>query len=166
MDNDFPVLHFPVEVEFACRILELIEFIWLADLSGLFGYMLYSYFALKRNLRLSVLFKENIWWAENVDMPMVFGLIHSQIYLPVSMESENLSYVIAHEKMHVKRKDGLSKMFVYVICLIHWLNPFIWIAYFLFGSDMEKACDEEVIRTMSRENRKKYAYARAGRECI
>ena len=137
----------------------VIEIIWVMGLSSLFGHMLYSYFALKRKLRLSVLFKDNIWWAENIDMPMVFGLIRSQIYLPVSMESEDLSYVIAHEKMHVKRKDGLFKMFVYVICLIHWFNPFIWIAYFLFGSDMEKACDEEVIRTMSREKRKEYAYA-------
>ena len=92
-------------------------------------------------------------------MPMVFGLIRSKIYLPISMESENLSYVIAHEKMHIKRKDGLFKMLVYVVCLIHWFNPFIWIAYFLFGSDMEKACDEEVIRPMSREKRKEYAYA-------
>ncbi|MDE7339151.1 MAG: hypothetical protein K2N80_01135 [Lachnospiraceae bacterium] len=137
----------------------VIEFIWLAGLSGFGGHMLYSYFALKRKLRLSVLFEDNIWWAEKIDMPMVFGLIHPQIYLPVSMESEDLSYVIAHEKMHVKRKDGLFKMFAYVVCLIHWFNPFIWIAYFLFGSDMEKACDEEVIRTMSREKRKEYAYA-------
>ena len=137
----------------------VIEFIWLVGLSTLFGHMLYSYFALKRKLRLSILFEENIWWAENIDVPMVFGLIHAQIYLPVSMESEELSYVIAHEKMHVKRKDGLFKMFAYVVCLIHWFNPFIWIAYFLFGSDMEKACDEEVIRSMGREKRKEYAYA-------
>ena len=141
------------------EIESLIELIWLAGLSSLFGHMLYSYFALKRKLRLSVLFEDNIWWAENIDIPMVFGLIHSQIYLPISMEFENLSYVIAHEKMHVKRKDGLIKMFAYVVCLIHWFNPFIWIAYFLFGSDMEKACDEEVIRTMSKEKRKEYAYA-------
>lgn len=137
----------------------VIEIIWLMGLSSLFGHMLYSYFGLKRKLRLSILFEDNIWWAENIDMPMVFGLIRSKIYLPISMESEDLSYVIAHEKMHVKRKDVLFKMFVYVICLIHWFNPFIWIAYFLFGSDMEKACDEEVIRTMSREKRKEYAYA-------
>ena len=136
-----------------------IELIWLVGLISLFGHMLFSYFALKRKLQLSVLFKDNIWWAENIDMPMVFGLIRSRIYLPVSMESEDLSYVIAHEKMHVKRKDGLFKMFAYAVCLIHWFNPFIWIAYFLFGSDMEKACDEEVIRTMSREKRKEYAYA-------
>lgn len=140
-------------------ISSVIEFIWLVGLSTLFGHMLYSYFALKKKLQLSVLFEDNIWWAEYIDIPMVFGLICPQIYLPVSMESENLSYVIAHEKMHVKRKDGLFKMFAYVVCLIHWFNPFIWIAYFLFGSDMEKACDEEVIRSMGKEKRKEYAYA-------
>ena len=96
----------------------------------------------------------------NIDTPMVFGLIRPQIYLPISMESEDLSYVvIAHEKMHIKRKEGLFKMSAYAVCLIHWFNPFIWMAYFLFGSDMEKACDEEVIGTMSREKRKEYAYA-------
>ena len=137
----------------------LIGFIWLAGLSILFGHMLYSYFALKRKLRLSVVFEDNIWLAENIDMPMVFGLIRPQIYLPLSMEFESLTYIIAHEKMHVKRKDSLIKMFVYVVCLVHWFNPFIWIAYFLFGSDLEKSCDEEVIRTMSKEKRKEYAYA-------
>ena len=137
----------------------VIELVWLVGFCCFFGHMLYSYFALKRKLWLSVLFEDNIWWAENIEIPMVFGLIYAQIYLPVSMESEDISYVIAHEKMHVKRKDGLFKMFIYVVCLIHWFNPFIWIAYFLFGSDMEKACDEEVIRSMGKEKRKEYAYA-------
>ena len=137
----------------------VVGFIWLVGISSLFGYMLYSYFALKSKLRLSVLFEDNIWWAENIDIPMVFGLIQSQIYLPLSMEIDNVSYVIAHEKMHIKRKDGLVKMVAYVVCLIHWFNPFIWIAYVLFASDMEKACDEEVIRSMSKEKRKEYAYA-------
>lgn len=137
----------------------VIEWIWLAGFSCFFGHLLYSYFALKRKLRLSILFEDHTCWAENIDMPMVFGLIRPKIYLPVSMESEDLSDVIAHEKMHIKRKDGLFKMSAYLVCLIHWFNPFIWMAYFLFGSDLEKACDEEVIRTMSREERKEYAYA-------
>ena len=137
----------------------VIGLIWLVGLISLFGYMLYSYFVLKRKLQLSILFEDDIWLAENIDMPMVFGLIRPRIYLPISMEFENLSYVIAHEKMHVRRKDGLFKMFVYVICLLHWFNPFIWIAYFLFANDMEKACDEEVIQSMGGEKRKEYAYA-------
>ena len=141
------------------NVASVMGFIWLSGLSILFGHMLYSYFALKRKLRLSIIFEDNIWLAENIDIPMVFGLIRPKIYLPLSMEFEDSSYVIAHEKMHVKRKDGLIKMSVYIVCLIHWFNPFIWIAYFLYGSDMEKACDEEVIRSMGREKRKEYAYA-------
>ena len=141
------------------EIARAIEWIWLAGLSCFFGHMLYSYFALKRKLRLSVLFEDNTWRAENIDIPMVFGLIRPRIYLPVSIEPKDLSDVIAHEKMHIKRKDGLFKMFAYMVCLIHWFNPVIWMAYFFFGSDLEKACDEEVIRTMSREKRKEYAYA-------
>ncbi|MCH5257996.1 MAG: hypothetical protein J1D87_11935 [Lachnospiraceae bacterium] len=132
---------------------------WLVGLSGFIGHMLYSYYTIKRKLQVSVLYQENIWWIEDVDIPMVFGFISPRIYLPVSIEPENLTYVIAHEKMHIKRKDGLFKMTTYIICLIHWFNPFIWIAYFLFGSDMEKACDEEVIRSMGKEKRKEYAYA-------
>lgn len=140
-------------------VYHIIGLIWLAGLSILFGHMLYSYFALKRKLRLSILWKENIWRAENINIPIVFGLIRPRIYLPVSMGSEDLPCVIAHEKMHIKRKDGLTKMLAYAVCLVHWFNPFIWIAYGLFGSDMEKACDEEVIRGMDKEKRKEYAYA-------
>ena len=132
---------------------------WLVGLSGFIGHMLYSYYTIKKKLQVSVLYQDNIWWIEDIDIPMVFGLIRPRIYVPISMESENLTYVIAHEKMHIKRKDGLFKMVTYIICLIHWFNPFIWIAYFLFGSDMEKACDEEVIRGMEKEKRKEYAYA-------
>lgn len=145
----------PAKIENA----RVIQLIWLAGFGCFFGRMLYSCLALKRKLRLSVLFEDDIWWTENIDMPMVYGFFHPRIYLPVSMEPEALSHVIAHEKMHIKRKDGLFKMFAYVVCLIHWFNPFIWMAYSLFGGDMEKACDEEVIQTMSREKRKEYAYA-------
>ena len=141
------------------KVESVVALLWAVGLSLLFAHMLYTYFALKRKLRLSVLYEDNIWLADNIDMPMVFGFIHPQIYLPVSMGFENFSYVIAHEKMHIKRKDAQLKMLAYVICLIHWFNPFIWIAYTLFAGDVEKACDEEVIRSMDKEKRKEYAYA-------
>lgn len=141
------------------EIQNVLGLLWVIGLMFLFGHMLYTYFALKRKLRFSVLYQDNIRLAEDIDMPMVFGFICPQIYLPISMETGNYSYVIAHEKMHIKRKDGLFKMLVYVVCLIHWFNPFIWLAYIIFGNDMEKACDEEVIRSMDKEKRKEYAYA-------
>lgn len=141
------------------KIMDILAILWLTGLCVCFGHMLYSYLKLKRKLALSIPYRDNIWWAENIDMPMVFGLIRPRVYLPFGLEDENLSYVIAHEEMHIRRKDGLLKMAAYVICLVHWFNPFIWAAYLLLGSDLEKACDEEVIRSMEKENRKEYAYA-------
>ena len=138
---------------------KMLKLLWLAGLVVLAGHMLYSYIAIKRKLLLSVLYHDEIWLAEDIDIPMVFGLVRPQIYLPIFMEFEDLDYVVAHERMHIHRKDGLFKMLAYVVCLFHWFNPFIWIAYSLFGSDMEKACDEEVIRSMGMEKRKEYAYA-------
>ena len=139
-------------------IRDVIEIIWLAGLCLLLGRLLYSYFALKKKLRVSVFYQDNIWWTEETNIPMVFGLIRPQIYLPLFMQKEDPECVIAHENMHIKRKDALFKMLVYIVCVIHWLNPFVWIAYVLFSGDMEKACDEEVIRGMGKEQRKVYAY--------
>lgn len=138
---------------------DILAVIWLTGLCACFGHMLYSYLKLKRKLAPSILWKENIWWAENIDMPMVFGMIRPQVYLPVGLEEEDLSHVIAHEEMHIRRKDGLFKMAAYAVCMIHWFNPFLWAAYILLSGDLEKACDEEVIRNMGKESRKEYAYA-------
>lgn len=137
----------------------IIGTIWLIGLCGLFGHMVYSYLMIKKKVSLSILYKDNIRWTEDIGFPMVFGLVHPGIYLPINIESENLTYVIAHEQMHIKRKDGFLKILAYVICLVHWFNPFIWIAYSMFGDDIEKACDEEVIQRMGKAKRKEYAYA-------
>lgn len=139
------------------KVMDILAVLWLGGLCAFVGYMVYSCLRLKKKLMLSIPYKENIRWAENIDMPMVFGLVRPRVYLPMGREDENLSYVIAHEKMHIRRKDGLLKMAAYVICLVHWFNPFIWAAYLLLGSDLEKACDEEVIRSMEKERRKEYA---------
>ncbi|MCM1541039.1 MAG: hypothetical protein NC121_07245 [Blautia sp.] len=141
------------------KVMGILACVWLAGLCACVGHMLYSCLMLKRKLALSIPYRDHIRWAETIDTPMVFGLIRPKVYLPFSLEDENLSYVIRHEEMHVRRKDGLLKMAAYVICLVHWFNPFIWIAYLLLGSDLEKACDEEVIQNLAKEDRKEYAYA-------
>lgn len=137
----------------------ILPYIWMFVLLGFFGYFVYSYFAIKKKLLLSIPYEENIWWTENINTPMVFGLVTPKVYLPVSVEQESLNYIIAHEEMHIQRKDAFLKMIAHIICMIHWFNPLVWVAYFLLGSDIEKACDEEVIRHMGEESRKEYAYA-------
>lgn len=137
----------------------IMPYIWVGVLFILLLRLLISYFGMKRKLMLCIPYEENIWWAENIDTPMVFGLFKAKIYLPISLQEEDLTYIIAHEEVHIRRRDYFIKMIAYVICLIHWFNPLVWLAYKMLGNDMEKACDEEVLRTLGEEQKKEYAYA-------
>jgi len=42
---------------------------------------------------------------------------------------------------------------------VYWFHPLLWVAYILFCRDIEFACDERVIRDLSREERKGYSRA-------
>lgn len=138
---------------------EIIVYIWFAGVILLLGNSYVSYVNLKKRLLCSVTGEEGFYYSEDVRVPMVFGIFFPEIYLPVGMDERNSVYVLAHERMHIKRRDSLLKMLAYIICIIHWFNPIVWMAYHLFGNDMEMACDEECLREMGDENRKNYAAA-------
>lgn len=133
--------------------------VWMAGIVAMLGYGLYSYIRLKRQLLLSVPVKDNIYYAENIDTPMVFGLIAQKIYLPVGLEEAYATYVLAHEQTHIRRKDTFLKLTTYIVCCIHWWNPFVWLSYFLLSNDMEKACDEDTLLILGVEHKKAYANA-------
>lgn len=137
----------------------IFPYIWLVVFMILLVRFLSSYFNMKKKLLVSIPYKENIWWAEEIQTPMVFGLFPARIYIPISMEEENLEFILAHENMHIRRKDDKIKIIAYMICLFHWFNPFVWLAYILLGNDMEKACDEAVIGQLGTDKKKEYAYA-------
>jgi len=42
---------------------------------------------------------------------------------------------------------------------VYWFNPLLWLAYLLFSGDIERACDERVIREMDDTAKKGYAEA-------
>lgn len=133
--------------------------LWIAGIAAMLGYGLYSYIRLKRQLLLSVPVKENIYYAENIDTPMVFGVFVQKIYLPVGIEEAYATYVLAHEQTHIRRKDTFLKLATYIVCCIHWWNPFVWLSYFLLSNDMEKACDEDTLLILGVEHKKAYANA-------
>lgn len=138
---------------------EIIVYIWLAGVILLLGNSYVSYFNLKRRLLCSVSGGEGFYYSEDVNVPMVFGVFFPEIYLPLGMDGRNVVYVLAHERMHIKRRDSLWKMLAYIISIMHWFNPIVWTAYCLFGNDIEMACDEESLREIGEESRKNYAEA-------
>lgn len=66
--------------------------------------------------------------------------------------------VLLHETAHVRYKDLLYKSLCFVICLIHWFNPFAWLLLQEYADVSEIVCDECVIHTYTtKEQRKRYA---------
>lgn len=136
----------------------IIPYIWAGIFVILFGHFIYSYIVIKCRVAIHAETKDGIYLVEKLQVPMVFGFFRQMIFLPIEIDEDNAEYVIAHEKMHVKRQDFRIKMLAYVIMLIHWFNPIIWIAYYLLGMDMEKACDEAVMKDLDTNQKKTYAY--------
>ncbi len=133
--------------------------IWLAGIAALLLYTLVSYFLLKRKVATAVLLRYDVFQSEYVTTPFVLGIIKPKIYLPYTMSDSDIIYVISHEKAHIRRHDHWWKPLGFLLLTVYWFNPAMWAAYKLLCKDIELACDENVIRNMSRDQRADYAQA-------
>ena len=133
--------------------------VWLAGAAALLLYSAISYWRLRRRVREAVILRDNIYQSENAGSPFVLGIIQPKIYLPYSVDSGALAYVIAHEQAHIRRGDHWWKPLAFLLLTVHWFNPLLWLSYILLCRDMELACDEKVIREMGSEQRADYTQA-------
>lgn len=137
----------------------VLPWIWLCGMVGMLGYALFTTLRLRRRISTAVRLEQGVKQSEYVKTPFVLGLIHPTIYLPFHMESADAVHVLAHERAHIRRGDPWWKMLGFVLLAIYWFHPLMWVAYFFLCRDMEAACDEAVIRGLSREGRQGYAAA-------
>ncbi|WP_302417210.1 M56 family metallopeptidase [Blautia marasmi] len=104
---------------------------------------------------------------DTISSPMTYGILHPVILLPSRfhfLDSEALVYVLEHEWIHIRRMDvGLKYLLAAALC-VHWINPVVWILFFLAQRDMELACDEKVVKTVWPNQREKYAMLLLGLE--
>ena len=140
-----------LRVTFATRCL------WLAGILCFLAYFIFSYIRMKRRLAECLPGEEGVRYVDGIRTPMVFGILRPQIYLPVEMNPEFYDCVLQHERIHLRRLDYLWKILAYLISIVHWVNPVVWLAYYLLCCDMEKACDEAVTEHLEREDRQEYA---------
>ena len=135
------------------------EYIWIFGMIALALYTAISYWRLRRKVDTAVRYKDNIFQSENVSFPFVLGIIKPRIYLPFKMNGQYLEYVVAHEQAHICRKDHWWKPLGFLLLMIHWFNPLMWLAYVLLCRDIELACDEKVIKELGNEQRGDYTQA-------
>ena len=133
--------------------------IWLIGFCVMLAYTAVSYYLLKRKVATAIPLKRGIKLSEYVDTPFVLGIIRPVIYLPVGMAEGDMTYVIAHEKAHIRRRDHWWKPFGFLLLSIYWFNPVLWVAYILLCRDIEAACDEKVIQDMEKDERRAYSTA-------
>ena len=139
------------------------ERIWILGMVLLGVKSIYAAFQLNRKIRKShskiLEDKERIVVLQDLASPILWGMISPTIYLPKDLEEEERIYIIEHEKCHCKRKDYLVKPVLYVITVIYWFHPLVWMAYHLCCEDMEMSCDEMVLEKAGKNIRKEYAHS-------
>ena len=140
-------------------ILPALSLFWFLGILAMLQYAFLSYDRLRSRVRDSVLYRDNISFCPAVTTPFILGIFHPWIYLPPDLPEPDIYHVIAHERMHLQRKDHLWKPLGYLILTIHWFNPLIWLSYALFSRDIELACDERAIKHMCPEQRANYSQA-------
>lgn len=146
-----------VPTNYKGQILGVLARIWLIGVGGMLVYGGVSYFALRRRLKTAVRLREDLWQSEQVKSPFILGVFRPRIYLPFFLKEPQLTYVLAHERAHIRRGDHFVKPISFLLLSVYWFNPFIWLAFCLLCRDLEQACDERVISSMEDAEKKEYA---------
>lgn len=135
-----------------------LSIVWLSGMGAMALYGVGSFLLLRRKVAPAV--KENgVWLCDHVASPFILGIFRPRIYLPSGLEPEYRASVLAHENAHLRRKDHWWKPLGFVLLAIHWFNPVMWVAYILLCRDIEAACDEQVVKGLEIEERKRYSEA-------
>lgn len=131
----------------AITLSDILPYIWISVTVVILAISTARYFNLKKNLKSSKNFKDNIYFSHQANTPFILGIIKPKIYIPSNTDKQYIDYIIAHEKYHLKRKDHILKAFAFLLLAIHWFNPFCFIAFKLMNDDLEMSCDEKVIES-------------------
>ncbi len=135
------------------------SWLWVIGIVIMSVYALGSYVLLKKRVATATMLEKGIKQSERVPSPFVLGVFRPIIYLPYHLSREDMQHVISHERAHIARKDHWWKPLGFILLSVYWFNPLIWLAYILLCRDIEAACDEKVIKTMEKDERRAYSMA-------
>ena len=139
------------------HLLQICMLIWIAGMIVLLLYGILSYFKCRRMTVQAVHMEGNIWECDHLATPFVLGIVRPRIYIPFHLSAEEKPYILAHETYHIRRGDPIVRLLAFVLLTFYWINPFVWIAYFLMIRDMEMSCDEAVLLQLGTQIRKAYS---------
>lgn len=116
----------------------------------------------KCKLTMGINKKIPIFYTNQIKAPVLFGLMHPCLLLPVglknALDKDELTCIMLHELAHFKRKDIATFWVMTFLKAVHWMNPIIWYALNKMRQDCEVACDALTLSYMNEKDNKKYGY--------
>ena len=130
--------------------------LWIAGIAAILAKACIKTVKLRRKVSNAVSYRENVYLCPDIRSSFILGFARPGIYIPSSAGSDQLRYIIDHEKQHIAGRDHVVKLLFYIIAAVHWFNPLCHIAFRLFSEDLEMACDERTIARRDAQYRANY----------
>lgn len=89
--------------------------------------------------------------------PLTFGAARPTVVLTPGLAGEELVCVLAHEGVHVRRRDNLWHYAMALALVVQWWNPAVWLMARLLRRDVELSCDRAAVKKLGAEKRAEYA---------
>lgn len=140
-------------------LLDQLPAIWLTGVGCMALYMALSLLRMRWRLRAAPRIQDNVYRCTDWSTPFVLGVLAPRIYVPETVSEQDFPQVLAHERCHIRRWDHVWKPLAFLLLAVNWFNPVLWAAYVLLGRDMERACDEMVLKNTTPIQRAAYSRA-------
>lgn len=140
-------------------LLDQLPAIWLTGVGCMALYMSLSLLRMRWRLRAAPRIQDNVYRCTDWSTPFVLGVLAPRIYVPETVSEQDFPQVLAHERCHIHRWDHVWKPLAFLLLAVNWFNPVPWAAYVLLGRDMERACDEMVLKNATPAQRAAYSRA-------
>ena len=101
--------------------------------------------------------KVDVFYNGKIQSPLLVGFFKPRILLPkFPNKPQDVEMILRHELMHFKRRDIWYKLLVRAALSLHWFNPIVWIMAKASDEDLERACDEDVVKNQNENFRHTY----------
>lgn len=153
-ESYFPITY---KVNILEDVFQFISVIWIVIVLAFVIAFIILYAMTIYELKDSEHLRGNIYLSHKTESPAVYGIVRPKIIVPYYLKEKDLTFIVMHEKIHIKRLDNLWRVLAFITAAFHWYNPLSWVFLKCFLSDIELSCDEKVISKCSEENKKAYA---------
>jgi len=161
----------------------VVALIWALGILVMFAVLLFSYLKTSRILKVTVeepddrrsgllekckadlkmRSKASFYITRSFEIPFIFGFVKPVIILPEgiykNLIDERIIAILSHELMHIKRRDYVVNLILFLLKAVYWFNPVVWVSFAWLKNDGERACDSAVVKNYSSEWRREYARA-------